>query len=105
MAAGEPKGEAKEVPRPEKPTQHDHTKGFPPSPSVLPSSSDWDNILKLSVQDAEGKQHTLDSLVQPDNETDTVLLIFGGSLFLCKSGPFLCLGCTEKKTLENVNPD
>lgn len=53
------------------------TSGFPPSPSTLPLETDWEKALKINVQDQEGKQHEFGSLLQPDADTDTVLVIFG----------------------------
>lgn len=51
--------------------------GFPPSPSTIPLEEDWGKALKLKIQDKDGKEYEFGSLVQPDAETDTVLVIFG----------------------------
>ncbi|KAK6543135.1 hypothetical protein TWF694_007055 [Orbilia ellipsospora] len=59
-----------------KPMSPSSSNGLPPSPSQLPSKSEWNNALQLPIQDSNGNTHTFGSLVQPDSETDTVIVIF-----------------------------
>ncbi|KAK6359642.1 hypothetical protein TWF696_000786 [Orbilia brochopaga] len=80
---------SKQAPRPvlAKPLSQSPSNGLPPSPSQLPSQPEWDLALKLPIQDADGNTHTFESLIQPDRETDTVLVIFIRHFFcgLCQN--------------------
>ncbi|KAK6345149.1 hypothetical protein TWF718_007078 [Orbilia javanica] len=72
---------------PAKPMDQSPLNGLPPSPSQLPSQSEWDRALLLPIVDGDGQIHSFESLIQPDGEIDTVLVIFVRHFFcgLCKN--------------------
>ncbi|KAK6520471.1 hypothetical protein TWF506_000725 [Arthrobotrys conoides] len=70
-----------------KPMVQSPSSGLPPSPSQLPSQSEWDKALSLPIVDGDGEMHSFESLIQTDHEIDTVLVIFVRHFFcgLCKN--------------------
>ncbi|KAK6360693.1 hypothetical protein TWF730_006824 [Orbilia blumenaviensis] len=72
---------------PAKPMAQSPSSGLPPSPSQLPSRSEWNKALSLPIVDGDGQIHSFESLVKTDNEIDTVLVIFVRHFFcgLCKN--------------------
>ncbi|EPS35879.1 hypothetical protein H072_10653 [Dactylellina haptotyla CBS 200.50] len=74
MAIAAPR-RSKEGP-PEKPMLPSASNGLPPSPSHLPSQSEWESAQQLYVQDSDGIPHKFGSLIHPDSETDTVVVLF-----------------------------
>ncbi|KAK6527938.1 hypothetical protein TWF281_009199 [Arthrobotrys megalospora] len=72
---------------PAKPMVQSPSSGLPPSPSQLPSQPEWDKALSLPIVDGDGEIHSFESLIQPDHEIGTVLVIFVRHFFcgLCKN--------------------
>jgi len=50
--------------------------GFPPSPDTLPDDATWKKAQEFSLQKLDATTVSFKELLAPDQETDTVLVIF-----------------------------